>query len=71
MLSAASLHQVPDATQNRLDALLTGHGNMHVDLAGKQIYYTRSFSRIIYRCLTHCMGAMMVKLREAFVIPPT
>jgi hypothetical protein len=35
MLSAESLHQLPDARQTRLDALFIGHGNVHDDLAGK------------------------------------
>jgi hypothetical protein len=36
MLSAESLHQLPDARQNRLDALLTDHGDVQDDAAGKR-----------------------------------
>jgi hypothetical protein len=43
MLSAESLHQLPDARQNRLDALLTDHGNVQDDTAGKRLCCIHQF----------------------------
>jgi hypothetical protein len=58
MLSAENLHQLPDAGQNRLDALLTGHGNVLDDRAGKQLHYTHDFSLMAYRLLRYIMCAI-------------
>jgi hypothetical protein len=71
MLSAENLHRLPDAGQNRLDALLTGQQNVHGDLAGKQFHSTYSSSFMIYRLLRFHMCATTIELSRILATSPS